>query len=131
MDKKIKKNMLNALKDIVQYAKGIMVYGSFAKGYADKQSDIDICVIKKEGINLKNLYDKILQISSNKRYDIVIFDEIPWYLRGEILESGKVIYAQDDDELDFWLYKQLKIWEDMKKRQKLVSPDDLVNRLKT
>ena len=32
------------------YVKGILVYGSFTKGYADVTSDIDICAIEKEGV---------------------------------------------------------------------------------
>lgn len=129
MDREMTEHLLNALKDIIPYARGIIVYGSFVKGYADEKSDIDICVIKKEGIDLKDLYDRILYVSANKRYDIVVFDEIPWYLRGEILENGKVVYAEDMDELDFWLYKRLKIWRDMKRRQKQVRVEDLVSRL--
>ena len=128
MDREIE-DLLNALKDIIPYARGIIVYGSFIKGYADERSDIDICIIKKEGIDLKDLYDRILYVSANERYDIVIFDEIPWYLRGEILENGKIVYAEDMDELDFWLYKRLKIWRDMKRRQKQVRVEDLVSRL--
>ena len=64
------------------------------------------------------------------RYDIVIFNEIPWYLRGEILENNEVLYAENADELDFWLYKRSKIWNGMKRRQSLVSADDLIERVK-
>ena len=138
MDKKMKEHLLEALKDIVPYVRGILVYGSFIKGYADRNSDIDICVIQKEGIESKDrfarfarfaLYERILEVSANERYDIVVFNEIPWYLRGEILEYNEVIYAEDENDLDFWLYKQLKIWNGMKRRQKLVSADDLIGRV--
>jgi predicted nucleotidyltransferase len=123
-----KEQLLDLLKDMLPYVKGILVYGSFIKGYADLKSDIDICVIKKEGIESKVLYERILKVSADERYDIVIFNKIPWYLRGEILENNEVIYAEDDDDLDFWLYKQLKIWDGMKRRQQLVSADDLIAR---
>ena len=99
-------------------------------------SDIDICVIQKdegeegEDLNLKELYKRILRVSANKRYDIVIFNVIPGYLRGEILENNEVLYAENADELDFWLYKQSNIWNGMKRRQSLVSADDLIERLK-
>ena len=126
MDKK--EQLLGVLKDMIPYVKGILVYGSFIKGYADVKSDIDICVIEKEGIESKVLYERILKVSADERYDIVIFNRIPWYLRGEILENNEVIYAEDDDDLDFWLYKQLKVWKGMKRRQQLVSADDLIAR---
>jgi predicted nucleotidyltransferase len=134
MDKKMKEHLLEVLKDMMPYVKGILVYGSFIKGYADENSDIDICVIQKEGIGIgiesKDLYDRILRVSANERYDIVVFNEIPWYLRGEILENNEIIYAEDEDDLDFWLYKQSKIWNGMKRRQKSVSAEDLIDRLK-
>jgi predicted nucleotidyltransferase len=132
MDKKMKEQLLDVLKDVIPYVKGMLIYGSFIKGYADVNSDIDICVIQKEeeGVDLKELYKKILRVSANKRYDIVVFNEIPWYLRGEILENNEILYAENADELDFWLYKQSKIWNEMKRRQSLVSADDLIERLK-
>lgn len=129
MDKKLKEHLLEALKDLMPYVKGILVYGSLVKGYADKDSDIDICVIQKGGVDLNDLYERILEISANERYDVVVFNAIPWYLRGEILENNEIIYAEDVDELDFWLYKQLKIWNEMKRRQRLMSVEDLIDRV--
>jgi len=129
MDKKLKEHLLEVLKDLMPYVKGILVYGSLVKGYADKDSDIDICVIQKGGVDLNDLYERILEISANERYDVVVFNAIPWYLRGEILENNEIIYAEDVDELDFWLYKQLKIWNEMKRRQRLMSVEDLIDRV--
>ena len=130
MDRKMKEQLLEVLRDVMPYVKGVLVYGSFIKGYADVKSDIDICVIEKEGIESKDLYGKILGVSANERYDIVVFNKIPWYLRGEILENNEVIYAEDEDYLDFWLYKQSKIWNGMKRRQKSVSAENLIGRVR-
>jgi len=127
----MKEELLGVLKDIIPYVRGILAYGSVIKGYADAKSDIDICVIPKGCIELKELYDRILYVSADERYDITVFNEIPWYLRGEILEHNEVIYAGDDYELDFWLYKYSKTWRGMKRRQRLVSAEDLIDRLQT
>ena len=129
MDMRTKEQLLDVLEDLVPYVKGILVYGSFIKGYADASSDIDICAIEKEGIESKDLYKRILNVSADKRYDIVVFNKIPWYLKGEILENNEVVYAENADDLDFWLYKQLKIWNGMKRRQSTVSADDLIGRV--
>ncbi|MFZ2070953.1 MAG: nucleotidyltransferase domain-containing protein [Halobacteriota archaeon] len=125
----LKEQLLDVLKDLVPYVKGLLVYGSFIKGYADMTSDIDICAIERAGIESKDLYERILKVSADKRYDIVVFNKIPWYLKGEILENNEVVYAENADDLDFWLYKQLKIWNGMKKRQSTVSADDLIDRV--
>lgn len=128
MDRALKEELLELLKDIIPYARGILVYGSVVKGYADRGSDIDICVIPKAGIDVNELYERILAVSADERYDIVIFDAIPWYLRGEILEAHEILYAEDEATLDFWLYKRLKIWSDMKRRQRLIAARDLIER---
>ena len=44
MDKKLKEELLGVLRDLMPYVNGIVVYGSFIKGYADASSDIDIYV---------------------------------------------------------------------------------------
>jgi predicted nucleotidyltransferase len=131
MDRGLKERLLDILKDITPYTKGILIYGSVIKGYADKNSDIDICVIPQEGIDSKGLYEKVLSISADEHYDIVLYSEIPWYLRGEILENNELIYAEDEAELDFWLYKQRKIWTDMKRRQQIVPAAELLERAKS
>ena len=123
------KRILKDLEKLIPYSMGIIIYGSHVKGYADKKSDIDVCIVKKENIDEKKLFHEILNVSSED-YDIVMFDRIPWYLKGKIIEEGKIIYAEDRDYLDFWLYKRAKIWNDMKRRQKKVSKEDLMKRVK-
>ena len=130
MDERLKRAVLAALRGIIPCVRGILVYGSLVKGYADERSDIDICVIKKEGIKSRDLYERILEVSADEKYDIVEFNEMPWYLKGAVLEKKEVIYAEDEDELDFWLYKQLKIWSDLRRRQRVASAADLISRLR-
>lgn len=108
--------------------RGILIYGSHARGYADERSDIDICLILHEGADRAPVYRRVLTVG--ERYDVVIFDEIPWYLRGAILEAHTVLYADDPDDLDYWLYRQLAVWRDMKHRQMPVSPGDLLRRVR-
>ncbi|MFY9195424.1 MAG: hypothetical protein WAN99_08630 [Methanoculleus sp.] len=68
--------------------------------------------------------------SLEEKYDIVIYGEIPWYLRGGILEQHCIVYAEDPDDLDFWLSKQRRIWSDMKRRQQKASVQDLLRRIR-
>ena len=42
MDERLKEHLLEVLKDIVPYAKGIVVYGSAVKGCADERSDLSL-----------------------------------------------------------------------------------------
>lgn len=102
--------------------------GSHIKGYADERSDIDVCLILSEGADRASVYRRML--TAGERYDIVIFDEIPWYLRGEILEAHTVLYADDPSDLDYWIYKQRSVWRDMKRRQMPAPPGALLRRVR-
>jgi len=121
--------LLEHFREVLPSIRGILVYGSHVKGYADERSDIDICLILHEGADRAPVYGRIL--TAGERYDIVIFDEIPWYLRGAVLEAHTVLYADNPDDLDYWLYRQRAVWRDMKHRQMPVSPGDLLRRVRS
>lgn len=121
--------LLEHFREVLPSIRGILVYGSRVKGYADERSDIDICLILHESADRAPVYRRML--TAGERYDIVIFDEIPWYLRGAVLEAHAVLYADDPDDLDYWLYRQLAVWRDMKRRQMPVSSGDLLRRVRS
>jgi len=120
------KQILNDFKEIIPYIKAILVFGSQIKGYSGKDSDIDICIIPKDA---EKVYNFILKLNK-PRYDIVIYDYCPWYLRGEILENHRIVYADDMDEVDFFIYKQRKIWLDQKRRQYKLNISELKRKVR-
>ncbi len=88
---------------------GILLYGSHAKGESTKRSDIDVCIVKPE----KDVFDRILKKLGGK-YDVKVFEDLPLYIRADIIKNHIKIYAKD--ELPLYLYKQLRIWKDMEHR---------------
>ena len=106
MIEKIKKDF-EEFKDRVF---GILLYGSYAKDEYTKRSDIDICLV---GVD-KDTYMEILGKLGNK-YDIKIFEELPLYIKIDIIKNHKVIFG-DELELSEYFYKFRKIWRDMEKR---------------
>ncbi len=129
MDRAAVTGLLDHFWDILPSVRGVLLYGSHPKGYADERSDIDICLVLKEGVDRTPVYARILTVQ--EPFDVIIFDEIPWYLRGAILEDHTVLYADDPADLDYWLYKQRVIWADMKRRQMPVSHADLIRRVRS
>ena len=121
--------LLEHFREVLPSIRGILIYGSHVKGYAADRSDIDVCLILHEGADRDPIYGRIL--TAGERCDIVIFDEIPWYLRGAVLEAHTVLYADDPDDLDFWLYRRRAVWRDMKRRQMPASPGDLLRRVRS
>ena len=72
------------------------VFGSFATGYADKKSDVDVLVqMRKDG----DLFDlariKIaLEEKLQRKVDILTYKGIHPYLRRRILKEKKTIYER-------------------------------------
>ncbi len=108
------KTLFKEFEEIKPKILGILIYGSFAERIAHSKSDIDVCVVA--GINekekLKELFSCILRImGKNERYDIKIFEFMPLYMKAEIIENGKVIYAKSLQELYEYFYFYRKLWQ--------------------
>jgi predicted nucleotidyltransferase len=98
------------IKDDVQ---GILLYGSQARQYADERSDIDICLIKPRN---NEILGQVFQKVANK-YDLKIFEDLPLYIKMEIIENYTIIYG-DEPLISYYFYQFRKNWEDMKYRIK-------------
>jgi predicted nucleotidyltransferase len=106
MIEKIKKDF----EDFKDKTFGILLFGSYAKNENTERSDIDICLV---GVD-KNTYLNILKKLGNK-YDIKIFEELPLYIKIDIIKNHKVIWG-NELEVSEYFYKFRKIWRDMEKR---------------
>ena len=100
MEEEIVKIILNNLE-----CEAIVLFGSFARGTQNAESDIDIAIKVKEKIDKKEIYklSNILADKFNKEIDLINLDEIGDTFRYEILINGKTLYCKD--ELQFELYK--------------------------
>jgi len=113
MDKKnieeIKKEFLKFKKEIF----ALILYGSYVQGTATPRSDIDICIVAKSKEKAKELYRKTLEISAKKpNYDIHFFELMPLHARMEVIETGKIIFAKNISELNYYFYFYRKLWQD-------------------
>lgn len=100
MEKKIVKILLNNLD-----CEAIVLFGSYARGTQNDESDIDVAIKVKEKLDKKEVYrlSNILADEINKEVDLINLDEIGDTFRYEILINGKTLYCKD--ELKFELYK--------------------------
>lgn len=104
-------SLINDFEFIKKDVSGILLYGSHAKGSADKRSDIDICIVKPRS-------RKILEIIYAKlgdKYDVKIFEDLPAYIKLGVIENYKVIFGNEPD-ISYYLYRFKKLGQDMKYR---------------
>ena len=104
MDKqKILKDFEFALKKNIL---ALLLFGSHVKGEETERSDVDICIVAPN-CDRDELWHEILRRVNTAKYDVKIFEELPLYLKVEIMD----LYE--------YFYFVRKLWKDQEYRQKL------------
>jgi predicted nucleotidyltransferase len=92
----------------------IILYGSASEDRMKEGSDIDICVYYA-GVDASEFRLKVLSELFEDIYDIKIFQQLPIYLRMEILR-GNVLYCEDKQFMYDVAYETIKDFEGFKRR---------------
>ncbi len=104
---------------------GVLLFGSRAKGEKGAR-DVDICLVApKEDSKrlLKRVYQKI--DVRGKKYDVYCFEELPLYLKWEIIDGHKVIWSKDKGGLYEYFYYFRKLYDDQKYRMAITKEEIL------
>lgn len=57
-----------------------------------------------------------------EKYDIKIFETLPLYMKAEVLENAVVVWADDEPEMMYYLYRWRRLIEDqLHIRQKMTA----------
>jgi len=115
------KDILMRLRELQNDVLAILIYGSVAKGKENERSDIDICIVAPDA-ERSHLYTKLLPLFKEK-YDIKIFEDMPLFLKMEVIKNHKIVYAKNVYQLYEYFYKFRKLWKDQGYRQKLTEED--------
>lgn len=84
--------------------RAILLFGSFADNSFTQHSDIDICVVFKKNISLKEATKFRIRISGQlpEKIDIQVFHILPQKIKREIARNHKVLYqTREYDALQF------------------------------
>jgi len=101
-------------KDFLKYIKKesnieiAYLFGSYADGTYNENSDIDIAVIYKEGMDEYDHAGKNLDVSKIFEYidvDYIDLEKINVFLQFEILKKGKLIYCTNEEKLTKFMRK--------------------------
>lgn len=104
-------SLKNDFEFINRDVSGVLLYGSHAKGVADMRSDIDICIVKPQS---SKIMERIFAKLGNK-YDVKVFDDLPVYVKMEVIDNYKVIFGSEPD-ISYFFYGFRKLGQDMKNR---------------
>ncbi len=92
----------------------IILFGSTARG--KKNRDIDICIVlykKTSNLEMSKIRLKFSLIL-RENYDIHVFQQLPLYIRKEILKDGKILISKNNKklyEIAFQTIKEFNLYE--------------------
>lgn len=83
----------------------ILLFGSYARGTQNAESDIDIAIKPNRKISKKEMFEIRLELEETIKSDVdlINLDYINDDFRYEILMNGKILYCKE--QLKFELYK--------------------------
>ncbi len=89
----------------------IVLFGSYARGTQNAESDIDIAIKTNQKISKKEMFQMRLALEEaiKNDMDLINLEDSKDDFRYEILMNGKTLYCKD--ELKFELYKLAKCQE--------------------
>jgi predicted nucleotidyltransferase len=71
-------------------ARGVRIFGSFARGEAEPDSDLDVLVDLEPGRNLFDLGGLLMDLQDilGRRVDVVTEGSLHWYIRDRVLNEA-------------------------------------------
>ncbi len=97
----------------------VILFGSRARGEAADGSDLDICLVLREGVTDKKIpFREALKYTGLARggnVDVSIFRELPLFVRARVLKEGKVLLSKNDEMLYGIAFRTVKDFEEFKK----------------
>lgn len=109
------KNNLSSLLENYDI-KLIYIFGSYAKGKNDKNSDLDIAVLLEKDYNISDklsLIGDFIDIFKREDIDLVILNDVNSVLEHQVIKYGKLVYMENEDIKVNYEVRVLKEYMDM------------------
>lgn len=94
----------------------IYIFGSYAKGKNDKNSDLDVAVLLEKGyspLDKLSLIGDLIDIFKRDDIDLVILNDGNPVLEHQVIKHGKLVYMKDEDIKVNYEVRVLKVYMDM------------------
>lgn len=101
----------------------VILFGSHAEGAEHERSDIDVCLVAGPGADVGAIEERALR-HTTPSMDVKVFETMPLWLKGEVLDRGMIVHARDHDALQEYLWRFRRVWDD-EKRRATPTPDDI------
>ena len=110
-------SIVNLIKKIGgEKIKFVILYGSTVEGKQTPLSDVDIAVYYEGTKEERFKFRMEVLGSANDKFDIQTFQDLPLYIRKEIISHGKILYQKSYSEIFDVFIKTIKSFGDFKPR---------------
>lgn len=122
----INAEVIRDVRTMAEDAAGAFLWGSYVTGGAHSRSDIDVCLVagpsqRPEDV-LRQAWTRVPP--GDRRFDVRVFEELPLFLQGEVLDHGSLVFAVDEPALSEYLRPFRRLWHDQAARRHR-TPDDV------
>ncbi|MHB8584859.1 MAG: nucleotidyltransferase domain-containing protein [Thermoplasmatota archaeon] len=117
--------VIEATRSLRGHVLGVMLWGSHAAGTAHGRSDIDVCIVAGPDRDPATVASRAMRevYLGQHEFDIKIFEDLPLYLKGAVIDADRVLWAEDEVQLYEYLRPFRRSWDDQKHRQKVPLAD--------
>lgn len=94
--------MINILHDYFEdkQVKLVLLFGSFAKGVQNFNSDVDIAVLSSSEFDFESTRTELIQLLG-REVDLIDLDSVNVVLKKQIVDSGVVVIGSKRDKASF------------------------------
>lgn len=121
----LRERLAERLEPIRDEVLGVMLWGTAAEGEAEltPQSDVDVCLVAGPDVDpeetLRLAWRRLNLEGLDHRVDLSVFENLPRYLQGAVIEADQVLVTRDEPALYEYLYPYRKLWNDERYRHEL------------
>ncbi len=118
----IKNKIINIINNTIE-CEAIIIFGSYARGTQNEESDVDIGIKANRSITKKELYELSEKIADEikKDIDLVDIDKIENDgFKYEILINGEIIYCKDNYKFDLYKLDAYREYLDLNEARKII-----------
>lgn len=132
----LRERLADATSELRGHVLGILVWGSaLDEGELTNRSDLDVCVVagpdppREDPVELERwLWRRTPAEVDDRDLDLKVFEAMPRWLQGAVLEDHEVLWSDDEPALYEHLYPYRRLWEHQRHRHQLTRDEarDLV-----
>jgi hypothetical protein len=106
----------------IEGVEAVLLFGSHVENKGNQRSDIDLCVVTptaKKSSEKAAILSKIWRQIDGGKYDIWLFEELPLYMKMQVIKTHDILHCSDIPSLYEYFYWFRKLWSDEAHRQEM------------